>query len=104
LKGEVEVSASGVSKILQTDDVILINSNEYLRNLIIYVHRNPKHHEFTNDFTTYRWSSYNSFVSGKGESFIINEVLELFDGVENFKFLHNREFNCSGIEDLLLEE
>jgi len=42
-----------------------VEDEEYLTQLIAYVHLNPVKHEFTDDFKNYRYSSYKSYVSEK---------------------------------------
>ena len=41
-----------------------IFSNKYLRNLIIYIHRNPENHHIIDDFRKYNFSSYQEITSG----------------------------------------
>ena len=80
---------------------IVTNENQ-LRNLIIYIHTNPTHHSFTDDFSTYRHSSYNSHLS-KRETLLDREfVLAQFDGRENFKYVHQAK-NFDIDEDLRME-
>ena len=57
--------------------------------MILYVHLNPLKHKFTNDFKTYPFSSYKTFLSDKPTSVDRAYILELFGGKENFEFCHN---------------
>lgn len=68
-----------------------INSEEYLRKAIIYVHQNvivlnPK-------IEDYPFSSYKSFLSDASSSICKNEVIELFGDINNFKSMHKTESN-----------
>ncbi|WP_026727386.1 transposase [Flavobacterium denitrificans] len=69
---------------------IRLKDENYLRHLIVYVHLNPKHH-FNLDFTNFRFSSYQSFLSNKVTKIERNEVLHLFGDYENFTFCHNQK-------------
>ena len=66
-----------------------IENEEYLKQLIVYVHLNPVKHKFTESFETYLNSSYRSYLSNKETSIERDFILELFGGLENFKFYHN---------------
>jgi REP element-mobilizing transposase RayT len=64
-----------------------ITSEDYLRQCIIYIHRNPE----SEDLTTFAYSSYQNILSNSKTALMRNEVLELFDGVENFILCHKKE-------------
>ena len=64
----------------------LISSEEYLRNCIIYLHRNPENE----DYTKFPYSSYKSILSKSETSLMRNEVIELFDDKENFIICHKK--------------
>lgn len=66
-----------------------VESEEYLRQLIIYIHLNPLKHKFVDDFTTYKHSSYQSYLSEKETNLEKDYILELFGDTENFIFYHN---------------
>lgn len=69
---------------------IKLNDEKYLRNLILYIHLNPKHH-LDLDFTKYKFSSYQAFLSDKETKMERERVLKLFDGTDNFIFCHNQK-------------
>ncbi len=69
-----------------------INSEEYLKNVIIYTHLNPVKHKFCDDFNNYNYSSYQSFLSEKPTLLRRQEVVELFGDLENFIYQHNEIF------------
>jgi hypothetical protein len=63
---------------------------EYLRNLIVYHHRNPQKHGIEVDFRHYLWTSYQELSHPLVESFVAKELtLEKFDGVEAFFAAHD---------------
>ncbi|OMQ10989.1 transposase [[Flexibacter] sp. ATCC 35103] len=66
-----------------------IETETYLKHLIVYVHLNPVKHKFTKHFETYLHSSYRSFLSEKVTNIDRGFILSLFDDLENFKLYHN---------------
>ena len=71
---------------------INLKDENYLKQVIIYVHLNPKHH-FDLDFKDFKFSSYQAFLSSKETKMERDEVLTLFDDLENFIFCHNQKNN-----------
>jgi len=67
-----------------------ITSSEYLKSLILYIHSNPVHHQFVSTISSWKYSSYHSFISDKATQLKRKEALELFEGIENFKFSHQQ--------------
>lgn len=65
----------------------LISTEEYLRNCIIYIHQNPTGEDFRN----HHFSSYKTILSNSPTIVKRNEVIELFEDKENFRFCHNKE-------------
>src|SRR5690606_18752059 len=80
---------------------IELTSEDYLKNLIIYIHLNPTHHLNIN-FTDYKFSSYQDILNEKESMIFKNEVIELFDYIDNFKYCHNSKRQI--IEDKYLLE
>ncbi len=72
---------------------LLVDNQEYLRNLIVYINNNPVKHGFVEHPIEYSWSSYLSIVSIKPTKLHKKAVLSYFDNVANFKHLHNPEIN-----------
>ena len=68
-----------------------ISDENYLKQLIVYIHLNPIKHKFTNAFESYKHSSYKSYLSIKETSIDRNFILELFGGLDNFKFYHQEK-------------
>lgn len=63
-----------------------INNDEYLRNIILYIHQNPVHHGFCQSPIQWEWSSYSTFANTKTDLF-----LSLFGDLQNYQWLHNAE-------------
>ncbi|QKG79482.1 hypothetical protein [Tenuifilum thalassicum] len=76
-----------------------ISSEEYLQNLVVYIHQNPTHHGFTNDFRNYPWTSYGSIISTKPTKVERETVLEWFNGKENFIEVHRKIVDLDIIHD-----
>ena len=72
-----------------------ITEEKYLRQLILYIHLNPENHGVIEDFEQYRFISYSSLLSTKPTKLKREEVIEMFDGIENFKFVHRQRPDLS---------
>ena len=64
-----------------------IDSERYLKNVIIYIHQNPS--EIKRDFKTYKFSSYPAILSTLKTNVMRAEAIELFFDLENFIFCHH---------------
>lgn len=80
-----------------------IESEDYFKKLIFYIHNNAEHHGIVKDFKDYQWSSYKSILSSGNSRICREEVIELFDGIENFKSYHHRKQDLEDLEGLTLE-
>jgi REP element-mobilizing transposase RayT len=67
---------------------IKIQDENYLRNIIQYIHLNPKHH-LNIDYKNYKFSSFQSIISDKETKLARTEVLNYFDTIDNFIFCHD---------------
>lgn len=65
-----------------------ISYDNYLQNVIVYIHNNPVHHNICEHPLEYPWSSYITCVSDKETKLKRKEVIDIFDDLENFKFVH----------------
>ncbi len=79
----------------------LIDSERYLRNVILYVNTNPDHHSIGNSLD-YNFSSYKQLVSSE-PTFLKQDIINyLFDDVENFKFIvGSKRMNIEILKDIL---
>ena len=64
-----------------------IVSEEYLKNLIIYIHLNPT--ELKQEIERYPFSSFSSILSKFKTNLKRNETIAIFGDVENFIYSHN---------------
>lgn len=78
-----------------------VESEEYLKQLIIYIHLNPLKHKFTGKFEDYKHSSFSSYLSNKETNLEREYILDLFGGKENFAFYHHE--SQLKLEGLLVE-
>lgn len=67
---------------------IKIDSEKYLMNLVLYIHLNPTHHNFVDDFRNYKHSSYHSILSDKPTSLVRVYIIEIFNDKQNFIAAH----------------
>jgi len=69
---------------------VKIESDKYLVNTIIYIHKNPIKHGFVDYCKDWQHSSYKIILDPQKENWIVHkEVISLFDDVKNFKYCHN---------------
>lgn len=67
---------------------IQIENEEYLKNVIQYIHLNPKHH-LDKDYKSFVFSSYQTILSDKPTNLLRNEVIRLFEDIDNFIYCHD---------------
>ncbi|RLD29254.1 MAG: transposase [Bacteroidetes bacterium] len=81
---------------------IKIHNEDYLKSLIIYIHKNPVHHNFTENFSNYKHSSYASIISTKPTLLNRDFVVNLFENNSNFEFVHKKK-QLNIIQEFVLE-
>lgn len=69
----------------------LVESEEYLNELIIYIHNNPVKHGFCNSPDQYEHSSYLYYINKITSPLINQSVIDWFDDLDNFEYVHNNE-------------
>ncbi len=67
-----------------------INSDIYLLRLIRYVHLNPVKDNLVDIPSDWKFSSYNALISSKPTMIIKDEVISLFDNLDNFIYYHKQ--------------
>jgi len=70
-----------------------IDSNEYFREIIHYIHYNPVHHGFAEDLRDWKYSSFETYFSEKASSLKRDEVIEWFYNKENFLAFHQKKID-----------
>ncbi|HRQ29793.1 MAG TPA: hypothetical protein PLU49_06935 [Saprospiraceae bacterium] len=61
------------------------------KQVLCYIHHNPIHHHFSNDYGSYLWSSYNAFLSNSPTRLCRNEALHWFGNSDEF-IVYSREY------------
>jgi len=79
----------------------LIDSDEYLKQVILYIHDNPVHHGFCHNPVEYPWSSYLTCISIKPNNLNRDHVIGLFHNQANFKTMHHINGEIETIEQWL---
>ena len=82
---------------------ILIENENYLKRLIMYINNNPVGHGICEKAEEYPYTSYLSLISNKPTKLARQFVINLFGDLVNFIFVHGFDDDVSDIEDLLLE-
>lgn len=54
------------------------------KSALMYIHHNPIHHFYSNDYQEYTWSSYNAYISDKPSKIWKDEALKWFGGIDGF--------------------
>ncbi|MFA6128365.1 MAG: hypothetical protein WC699_13765 [Bacteroidales bacterium] len=81
-----------------------VDSLQYFKDLVIYIHRNPVHHGLVASPKDYNWSSYHSYFSINPAPIAKQEVLSWFDSTIAFKQYHRKPQDLTDIERYLIEE
>ena len=83
---------------------ILVSDNALSPHLIRYIHQNPTLHQQTDNFRTYRWSSYRALISRRPTRLAVTQVMEWFHGEEWFDEMHWIPVDETKIGYLILED
>jgi putative transposase len=81
-----------------------VTTTQYLQQLILYINTNSAHHNLA-DYDRYPYSSYSILITSDRTNLKRTEVLDLFDGLENFEeALKNKNQLIELNQSLLLDE
>ena len=78
---------------------ILIDNENYLMRLIVYIHQNPQKHGFVIDFKDWNYSSYNSIIGNNPTRLQRDKVLQLFGSRGDFIRIHKEIQPLTDFED-----
>ena len=81
-----------------------IDTNTYFVNLVAYIHQNPQHHGFVNDFRTWKWSSYDGLLANGNTKLQKDEVIDWFGNRQEFINFHYTPADENLIKELLFDE
>jgi len=82
---------------------ILVDDDDYLTYVINYIHRNPIHHGITNNYSTWKYSSYKAFLTDSPTKVNREYVLKLFGTKEEFISFHDDNKTKQGLREYLIE-
>ena len=80
----------------------IIDSENYLSQVIWYIHSNSQKHNIIQDFRYYPYCSYQTILSGKPTHLLRNEVLEWFGNRDAFIKFHegNQKVSVDYLKDI----
>jgi putative transposase len=67
---------------------LLVEDDEYFRQVMLYIHTNPCKHHITSDIEHYEWSSYGYLLKSDLTSPVHKEIMFKFGGIESFISSH----------------
>ncbi len=67
---------------------ILVKNDQYLSSLIVYIHRNPIHHCFTDHFNEWPYSSYHAYISNEASWLNLDYMIYWFGSRDQFVKTH----------------
>lgn len=82
---------------------ILVDDDDYLIYLINYIHRNPIHHGITDNYLTWKYSSYKAFLTNRPTKVKREYVLTLFGSKDEFVSFHTDNKTKQGLREYLME-
>jgi putative transposase len=83
---------------------VKVDSENYLLTLIHYIHHNPVHHRFSQEFSDWKYSSYSAIISDGPTNISRKEVLNFFGGKKAFLSFHSQLKNYKKINHLLIDQ
>jgi REP element-mobilizing transposase RayT len=78
-----------------------LEDEEYIRQLVLYIHLNPVKHRIYSNFKEYPHSTFRAYLSDKPTNLSRDYILELFGGRDNFEYSHHEK--SLKLEGLLAE-
>ena len=83
---------------------VAVTSDAYFACLVAYIHHNPQKHRFVDDFRDWPYSSYQTHLSYKTTRLKRNEVIEWFQGREQFAAFHQMDVDERKIAPLIPDD
>jgi len=75
-----------------------ITSENYLKTLVCYIHRNPIHHGFCTTLGEWKFSSYTAYLSDRKTQLNKTKILNQFDDSENFIASHQQQIETLDLD------
>jgi putative transposase len=83
---------------------LVVDSDAYSNNLVLYIHANPQLHGIWDDYRDWPYSSFASLCSNGNTKLCRADVLDWFGGIEKMIAAHTQYLDLKGIEHLFIEE
>ena len=80
-----------------------VDTTEYFKQLVVYIHTNAAHHGFVSDFREYPWSSYGTIISLKPSRLQRAKVIGWFNNKGEFIDQHKLELKTELLRDYIIE-
>ena len=77
-----------------------VESQAYLLNLIVYIHRNPQKHGLIDEFRNWKWSSFSAYCCNQSTHIQREEVFDWFNGQRSFFEAHTELTNLEDLSTL----
>ena len=81
----------------------LVDHENYFTSLIYYIHFNPQHHGFVNDFRDWEFTSWHSLLNAENNFLAKNIVFEWFGGAQQFFNAHMGNMQFIKTDHLIIE-
>ena len=82
---------------------IHVDDPMYFKNLIVYIHTNPEHQGFVDNFRDYPWTSYGTILSLNPTRLQREKVIGWFNGKGEFMNIHNQHLTVGLYERYIIE-
>ena len=80
-----------------------VKTDAYFTGLIYYLHQNPQHHGFVNDFREWEFSSYQDMIAENSHLVNYQQVIEWFGSKQYFTEAHLLQLDIGQIGDFIIE-
>jgi len=81
----------------------LIDNENYLEQLVYYVHNNPVNHGFVENVDDWDYSSYRFYISNEDSFLDKDYIFRLFGGMDNFIKFHSQQQDIDEIKVMIKE-
>ena len=81
-----------------------IKDESHLLTVVAYIHQNPRHHGFVDDFREWPWSSFEEFFVTTPSLVERSACLHWFDGLGKFQAQHLTRRPEEGYEQLIIDD
>ena len=81
-----------------------VNESTYFSKLVHYIHYNPLEADLCQKIDQWKYSSYNQIISNEATFLNREELINWFNDLDNFKFIHQYPPKETGIEKIVSNE